>query len=200
MLLVVPLGEIAPRVREGVAVIIDRLELEPSFPATQRLADRATHAARSLPGQLDLRLLEEAQARFRRPSWLARTGLWFILLWFPFLQPVLAGGLEMFADPGAWNVTHGLYRIVSALSAVHLLTGFAVVATIFVALLACMYARGLRLVRKFRADQDDASPLTRAVDDLIVGEVLVPLVSPLGERSERLAHLSLLLDDGEAAP
>ena len=85
-------------------------------------------------------------------------------------------------------------RIVSALSAVHLLAGLAVVTGIYVAILAGMYARALRAIRLFRAEQDECSPIAEAVDELLISEAVAPLVLPFQDRLERLTALRSRLE------
>ncbi len=183
------IGLLRSRILADHTVAIERVGVENELPATEELTRRVVSATRRLPTQLQTRMLTEVRDRYRPPSVMAKAGLWLILLWFPFLQPVLAGMLEMFSESGSWRLAHGLYRIVSALNAVHLLAGLAVVVVIYVAILAGMYARGLRTIRRVRDEHSESSPITDAVDEIFVSEVIAPLVEPLHERLERLAHI-----------
>jgi hypothetical protein len=173
-------------------VIVRRLGIEGGLPPAASLHQRVAAAAQDLIPQFESRLLDTLRQGDRPPGWIAKGFLWLILLWFPFLQPVLEGGLAMVAETGVWNWTQGLYRIVSAFSALHLLAGFAVVAIIYVALLAGMYARCLRTVREALAGTDDENPqtlLTDAVDGILVAEVLLPLIKPFQDRLDRFEAL-----------
>ncbi len=185
------------RVLADHAVIVSRLGLDARVPSATVLAARALLSARRLTPQFETRLLHDLRQRDRRPGLCARAGLWLILLWFPFMQPVLEGGLALYVDTGAWHWAQGLYRIVSAFSAVHLLMGFAVVAAVYVALLAGMYARSLRSIRCALAGTDSTGPGTRlaeSVDDLLITELLVPLVRPFQDRLNRLSAVQTRLD------
>lgn len=189
------------RVLADQAVVASQLKLDEEIPSASMLARRGSTAADRLVPQLENRLLEEAQERYHKPSILRKAALWLVLLWFPFLQPILEGGLEMYVETGAWQLAHGLYRIVSAFSATHLLAGFAVVLGVYVGVLAIMYARGLRTVRRALIEQngsDDPTPLTDAIDELLVTEVIVPLVVPFQDRLDRLRVLQSRL--GPLAP
>jgi hypothetical protein len=134
-------------------------------------------------------LLEHLREHDRRPSIFARAALWFVFLWFPFLQPVLTGVLEMFSDTGTFEVARGAYRIVSALSAPHLLAGFAVVAGFYVAVLAAMYARRLRALRCARDEHARIPSIQEAVDEVLVSEVVAPLIRPFHDILDRLTCL-----------
>jgi tRNA U34 5-carboxymethylaminomethyl modifying GTPase MnmE/TrmE len=184
------LGERIEQVRSRIladhAVVAQGLGIEADLPAPETLERRVAAAADRLVPQLEDRLLEGIRRGDRRPGLLGRTALWLVLLWFPFLQPILVGLLEMFTEAGKIRFAQGMYRLVSAFSAVHLLAGLAVVAAVYIALLAGMYARCLRAVRQVRAREAVSSPIAEAVDDLIVSEVVVPLVAPFQTRLERL--------------
>jgi len=171
------------------AVIGGQFRLEGEVPPASALAQRASAAARRLPSKLEQAILEQVCEHDRRPSVLGRAVLWFLLLWFPFLQPIAEGCLQMYVDSGAWDLARGAYRIVSAFSAPHLLAGFAVVAVIFVAMVAGMYARGLRAIRQARRGEREAPVLFEALDELLVAEVVVPLTAPFHDRLERLTAL-----------
>ena len=182
------------RVLADHAVVVDQLRMESEIPSATVLVERALAAARRLPPRLEARVLEEIRGGDRKPSLFGKAALWLILLWFPFVQPVIEGGLETYAATGAWNFAHGLYRIVSAFSAIHLLAGFAVVGVIYVAVLAGMYARGLRAIRRRHDEQTHSALFDDAVDEILVFEVAVPVVKPFRDRLQRLADLLTRLD------
>jgi hypothetical protein len=191
------------RVLADHAVIASRLGLDTRVPSAAALADQARVSANQLISQFEARLLDDVRQRDRRPGLFARAGLWFVFLWFPFVQPVLEGGLALYAETGVWHWAQGLYQIVSAFSAMHLLVGFAVVASVYVALLAGMYARSLRSVRAVLAGTDNSGPstcLAEWVDDVLVTEVFVPLIRPFQDRLNRLNALETRLDRLGANP
>ncbi len=202
---------IRARICADHAAVINRLGMEADLPTADELEKRATEAALPLAPQLEQRLLDDIRQRDRRPSVVGKAALWLILLWFPFAQPVSEGVLRMLSEGDALNITLGLYKIVSALSAVHLLSGFAVVVGIYIAILAGMYARALRAVRDTYSGYDGqgvaparawhampamggSSFLADAVDEVLVSEIIVPLVSPLQDRLGRLVELQVRLD------
>ncbi len=91
----------------------------------------------------------------------------------------------MYVETGSWQFALGLYHIVSAFSAVRLLTGFSVVAMVCVALLAMAYARALRVVRAALSDCDSpggAATFSDSIDGLLVTNVVVPLAAPFLDR------------------
>jgi len=182
------------RILADHAVAIRRVDVERDLPTTENLTRRVVGAIQHLPGQLETRLLAEAMDRYRPPPVSAKAGLWLILLWFPLLQPILAGTLEMFTESAGWRTAHGLYRIVSALSATHLLAGLAVVLVIYVAILAGMYARSLRAIRGISEQHSQSSPIADAVDEILVSEAVAPQVQPLHERLERLAQIQARIE------
>jgi hypothetical protein len=66
-----------------------------------------------------------------------------------------------------------------------------------VAILAGMYVRALRAVRKASGEQEGEGgslSLVEAVDEVLVSEVLLPFVSPFKDRLERLMALEKRLD------
>lgn len=83
-----------------------------------------------------------------RPSRLARGGIWFILLWYPFVQPVLVGLLQMASMHGVRSALQAATTIVLALGAGTLFKGLTAVAAIYCAILAIMYARAVRDVSR----------------------------------------------------
>lgn len=171
------------------AVITGKLGLERRMPQSVELARGFVASATRLPPVLETDFIDDIAQRDGRPSWFARAALWLVLLWFPFAQPILAGLLEILSEDGALRLAHGLYRIVSALSAVHILAGFAVVAGVYVAVVAAMYSRCLRAVRRARADTSNGSVVAEAVDDLVITTLLTPLVEPFNQAHERLLTL-----------
>jgi len=176
------------------AAVAQQMKLDHEIPAAAVLEKQVIAAARRLPPMLENRLLDNVCARDRKASFLGKAGLWLILLWFPFLQPILAGLLEMYAESGTWSLAHGAYRITVAFSAAHLLAGFAIVTGIFVAIVAGMYARGLRAIRTLRRAEPDSSIFIDAVDEIIIRDAMAPMVKPFQERLERVSGLRARLD------
>lgn len=155
------------------------LGMTEELPRGERLAIQFEESVRALPVQLEREILDTLQIRGRKPSFVARGFLWFVFLWFPLMQPLLEGLLDMLAAGESWELVKGMARIVAALSAVHLLAGFAVVAIIFSLLIAGMYARCLKDVRRLRQDLLTSDTISQRVDDLLLEEVAAPLIRPL---------------------
>ena len=167
------IGLMRSRLLADHTAIASDLKLENEMPKDSYLAGRVEAAASRLIPEFEDRLLGDIRTRDRRPSIMGKMMLWFIALWFPILQPVLEGGLEMYLQDGRFAIVHGLYRIVSVFSAVHLLTGLAVVVIVFVVLLAAMYARALRAVRVALDPNQglDSSTQLAAFVEHIAGEI-----------------------------
>ncbi len=175
--------------------IARRLAIETATPAADRVAADLHHSLTRLPRRLDEKTVSGLASHTRAPSIFARWGLWFIFLWFPFLQPVSAGALAMVAESGTWHFAQGLYRIVTALSAAHLLAGFAVVAIVYLLILAAMYARCLRAVRAARAPHDALSAVDGALGELLETQAVDPFLAPFSKRLERLNQLGRRLEE-----
>lgn len=182
---------------------VDRLRLEREIPDSERMAKQFQRGLRSLPQEWEEHLLDDLRSRYRRPSILTRAALWLVTLWFPLLQPVSAGLLEMFVETGTVHLAHGAYRLVTALSAAHLLAGFGVVAGIYVVILAAMYSRALRSVRRALDDIEMRQTLEERLEALLRRSVLEPMLLPFAQRLERLsvvnARLTALTAGAEAA-
>lgn len=178
--------------------IARKLAIEDAAPAADRAAADLQQTLVRLPRRLDEKTVSLLASQNRAPSFFARWGLWFVFLWFPFLQPISAGVLEMVSESGTWHVAQGLYRVVTALSAVHLLAGFAVVAIVYVLILAAMYARCLRAVRTARAPHDALSAVDGALGDILQAQAIDPFLAPFRQRLERLRQLARRLEEHAA--
>ncbi len=185
---------IRARVLADHAGVASPLRIEPKLPSAKDLERRAVASVEKLPSKLEATLLDDLRCGDRSPSLLGKAGLWLILLWFPILQPVLEGVLQSYALTHTWDLAHAAYRIVFALSATHLFSGLGVVTGIYVALLAGMYTRALRAVRCLRKGHGLSKRLDEAVDEILVAEVIVPLLEPFQECLDRLKALELRLE------
>ena len=182
------------RILADHATLDGRLGLADDFPSAKPLADRVADEVQSLGPKLERQLIESITERDRRPSFFGKAALWLVFLWFPFAQPVAEGVLELLAWQGAVDVAHGLYKLVAAFSAVSLLAGFAVVACVYIALLACMYARSLRAVTKACEEPGESSLFVVGVEEILIRRIVVPLAKPLQDHCERLTALGSRLD------
>ena len=191
------IGLMRSRLLADHTAIASDLKLENEMPKDSYLAGRVEAATSRLIPELADHLLDGIRTRDRRPSIIGKMMLWLIALWFPILQPLLEGGLEMYLQDGRFAIVRGLYRIVSAFSAVHLLTGLAVVVIVFVALLAAMYARALRAVRLALDPSeglDSSTQLAGFVEEILVNETVAPLVRPFQNHLRELEALRSRLD------
>ena len=166
-----------------------QLEVEPELPRAEHLASATAAEIRRLGRDLDQRLIDAIRERDRKPSHLARLGLWLILLWFPLIQPITEGLLTVVAPDGTVDFMLGLAKLVSTLGAGTLLLGLLTPAGIYVAILAGMYVRAQRDVHRFRQVQNEESPLPDAVDQVLVEQIIIPLSTPFAERLTRLRTL-----------
>lgn len=176
------------RVLADQAVLVKRLRLEPEFPASQELTANARSAARALVPAVERRMLDELGEPGPRAGKLGRAALWLVLLWFPLLQPMLKGGLEMYLAHTRPSVLRGVYAIVTTLSAGHLLASLGVVALVYVAILAGMHVRAFGAVRRWR-QETVIELLTDEVENLLLEKGLAPLLKPFHRCRARLVGL-----------
>ncbi|HPD29302.1 MAG TPA: GTPase domain-containing protein [Phycisphaerae bacterium] len=201
------LGE---RLRTEHSPIVRQFQLRERFPDTAELAARVEQELAELPLKDDESIINRLTIGYR-PSWAKRLFVWCVLFWFPFVQPVAEGLLEMAAaGTRIMGWAHGLYRLVWALGATQLLKGFVVVVGIYVACLAAIYARSVQDVYRARgllreggrgrAEHLDARSgtemLAEAIDRHLLEEVGGAMFRPfeaaairLGQVAERLHRL-----------
>lgn len=182
------------RILADHALVDKQLHLTSELPDSTTLADQATAGIHGLGPAIEKKLLDTIRGKDRRPSLLGKAALWCVLLWFPLVQPIAEGILEILSQGGTIDTVHGLYKIVAALSAPRLIAGIAIVVAVYVALLAGMYARGLRAVRRARELQDESSPWTQGVEETLTTQVALPLARPFLDRHERLTTLQARLE------
>ncbi|MBI4581656.1 MAG: hypothetical protein HY718_18315 [Planctomycetes bacterium] len=197
----VPTGSELFRIRargltDRVASVVDRLQAEHGPAIRQlRLGDELPEPA-DVAAQIEAELAElplrgdeelvDRLSRGYRASAIGRLLIVGAVVWFPFVQPVAEGLLQMVsAGMSLTDWLHGLYRVVVALGAVQLLHGLAVVALIDVAALAAIYSRCVRDVQAGRSlaaasrptepgapatGSPDSSPTLRRRRPAIVGD------------------------------
>jgi hypothetical protein len=176
------------------AALDARLGLSADMPETKSLAGALRRSVAELGPRLERRLIDSVRADDRRPSRWLSLFLWSVLLWFPLIQPIAAGLLEMAANPEMKGLAQGTLQIVLAFGAANLLAGFAVVGVVYVIVLAVMFARARKAVRKARFQLVESTPILDAVDDALTDTILLPLARPFHRRLERLTTLSGELD------
>jgi len=203
------LESLCDRLRTEHAAVVRHLQLRERFPDAAELAARVEQDLVELPLKDDEDVIGRLTSGYR-PGWAKRVFVWWVLIWFPFIQPVAEGLLEMMAaGTQITDWAHGLYRVVWALGATQLLKGFAVVVGIYVACLAAIYARCVRDVQKSRRnlrefeaarrDGTGARPgtevLAEAIDRHLLEEVGGAAFQPFEAAAIRLGQLAGRLDE-----
>lgn len=189
--------------------LVRQLMLADRLPDPQELAAQVQADLSELPSRGDDEAVDRL-TRDYRPSRLGRLSVGAVLLWFPFVQPVAEGMLEMAAagtDLTDW--LHGLYRVVFALGAVQLLHGILVVLIIYVAMLAVIYGKCVRDIQAVRSQspsktaaratreplggvahlQEEIDALTGEIDALLLTEVIGPVLRPFEGAAAQLAQI-----------
>ncbi|HEY3246431.1 MAG TPA: GTPase domain-containing protein [Phycisphaerae bacterium] len=188
--------------RDDHARVVQHFNLESRLPAPEHLAARVTAACETLVEDLDRQTLRDLTAAYRKPSFLSRGLLWFVLLWFPLMQPVADGLLAIAASDGALSSIRGLHQLVAVLGAGPLLRGLVLVLAIYVACLAAMYARCIRDVRRARlganqsptAAADEALALLESLDEILTSSIAEPLCDCWrAEREQLRTHAARLV-------
>lgn len=169
--------------------ILRQLDLEREIPDERTLARSARSAIGRLATRLDQHMMEDVAARDRKPGFFRKSLLWLVFLWFPILQPMFDGALEIVLLDSGLSVLQAIHKIVRMLSAPALLLGFSMSLLVCVTLLAAMYVRALRDVRRARLADADESPAVEAVEEALVETLLVPVMGPLEAKLTRLTEL-----------
>lgn len=206
---------ITDRLRIEHGPLLAQLRVEHRLPDPDELAAAAESDLAELPLRGDEETVERLVREYR-PSFLGRLLVLAVLLWFPFVQPVAEGMLEMSAagtDLTDW--LHGLYRVVFALGAVQLLHGLLVVALIYIAMLAAIYGRCVRDIQAARTGvaglpgpapaakkagpkitiQEEIDNLAQEVDSMLLAGVIGPVLSPFELASAQLAQATERLSE-----
>lgn len=176
--------------------VIRRFGLANQFAAASAIGDRIKTGAATLVSDLDQSVIDTLRGTYRRPGILRRGLLWLVLLWFPFVQPLAQGFLEI---TGEFNLIRGSLQVVRAFSATHLITGLAVVLAVYVLILSAMYARCVVVVRQARHPAEEGGAADRLLiverlDDLIVTESVGAMSRPFTELRDKLERLQRRLD------
>lgn len=176
------------------ATLAARLGISDEEPSSGSLGINVVAAADRLEAELKTRLFDAVCANDRPPARWKKLAVWAVLIWFPLVQPVLEGVLEMASLGGTFSFVHGMYRVVFALGATKLLMGLALVCAVYVALLTGMYANSLRDVKAVRESGGDESPVAEAVDEILLQEVVAPLIGPIHRKYDELLTLAIRVD------
>ncbi len=174
-------GALHSRLLSDMGTVVDRAGLNEKLPATDYLVGRVEAQVHSLVSRTESDLLYAVWPIGRRPSIFARAFLWFILLWFPIVQPLLEGGLQMYRNSGSFDLVEGAYHIVSTLSALHLGVSLLVVIGIFVAVLSLLYSGSLRKLKRLMSKTRNDSLASQNIDECLTTEILGPMLEPFRE-------------------
>lgn len=190
------------RIASDQADLISRLRLSPGGAEDVRsTAEGLRSESTKLVHQLEERVIAAAREGDAAPSWWKRGLVWFVIGWFPLVQPVLEGVLHVASAEGVTGVAGGLYQIVAALSAVKILGGLVVVTVIYVVSLTIMYARALRDIRAAREAPEGIQSARSMLEGLLMSRVVEPALAPFEQRraalNDALAALSQV--DGRTA-
>jgi hypothetical protein len=175
--------------------VIRQFGLEDRLPEVTATAHRVAAVSAMLVSEIDDEILASLRQAYRGPSFATRWLLWLILIWFPLGQPLTEGLLKLVGAGGKIDVMGGLLTIVTAMGAVHLLTGLVFVAFVYTITLATMYARCVGQVRRTRrlsadpAAGDENQALAERLDDLLVNEVVSNVLRPFGEVRRQIEDL-----------
>lgn len=206
------LEALGDRLRIEHSPIVRQLQLRERFPDTADLAARVEQELAELPLKDDEGIINRLTTGYR-PSWAKRLFVWVVLFWFPFVQPVAEGLLEMAAaGTRIMDWAHGLYRLVWALGATQLLKGFAVVVGIYIACLAAIYARCVQDVYRARGQlreggrgrpehidaRSGTEMLAEAIDRHLLEEVGGAMFQPFEAAAIRLGQMAERLDQLDA--
>lgn len=151
-------------------------------------------------------VLASCLAGLPRPGILARGFVWFVLIWFPLLQPLLLAGLELLNKGAVVGSLAAGLTVVTALGAGGLMKGFGASLAVLLFMLAVLYARSVRLVQRVRRETglgpssgDVEPPALSDIDAMVDEEILRPLAEPAQELVNRVdlyRHRLAALEDG----
>jgi len=151
-------------------------------------------------------VLASCLAGLPRPGILARGFVWFVLIWFPLLQPLLRAGLELLNKGAVVGSLAAGLTVVTALGAGGLMKGFGASLAVLLFMLAVLYARSVRLVQRVRRETglgpssgDVEPPALSDIDAMVDEEILRPLAEPAQELAKRVdlyRHRLAALEDG----
>jgi len=204
---------VTDRLKAEHAPLLRQLRLQERLPHAEELSARVESELAELPLRGDEEIVDEL-SRDYRPSLPGRILVWAVLLWFPFVQPVTEGLLEMSA--AGWGLSdwlRGLYRVVFALGASQILYGIIVVIIIYVAFLSAVYGRCVRQVQAARALlrapsgpsgakpkaakwhsaslQEEIEAVSQDIDAMLLAGVIDPILRPIelaGGQLDQLRH------------
>lgn len=198
------------RSRIRLGELLAALRDPPRWPEPEHAAERVTARLEEAGEGAAAEVVALCTAGRRRPGLLRRSLAWLVLVWFVLLQPVghgvllllaasaPSGGAQAWSSPGLATALHGAAVVVGALGATSLLLGLGVSILVYLAILAGMYSRSLRDVRRARSEGDDpadgrAGLYAAAVARVVEGEVLRPLAEPLNRIAAEISRLQAAL-------
>lgn len=192
------------RVRARQSSLLGAFREPPEIPESGRLAARAQARIEEAHEDVERGVVRECLARRRSPGPLRRGLVWFVLLWFVLLQPLLSGLLGMIDVDGTamipldlGGIQRALAILVTTLGATALLKGLAVTLLVYVMMLMAMFGRAARDVRRLRGGHTPQEALTlddaeaayaygERVHHALGDTVLAPVLEPFEALAERI--------------
>ncbi|GEM_PF-5722078 len=134
--------------------------------------------------------LEAAKAAYKGPGAVMRLLLFFPIVWFPFVQPILQMALTMWADSGVVEWSRVALLVVSVLGASHVIQSLAVLAMVYVLFLIGLASRCNARITEARSE-----PLFELWREALPQIVVERLSRPYEEARTALAGLAQGVDD-----
>jgi hypothetical protein len=192
------------RLRQRWRSLPDALNPAAQWPAAKSQSDEASSRIIERAEQIDDEIVTRCRVGETAPGSIRRFALWILLLWFPLIQPLARGGLELTATRSLTDGLHAAIAVVTALGATSLIKGVVASGLVCLIVLSAMFARSIRDVRRERGnDPEAAGGVDLYMDEvarILEEEIRVPLRIALQEttrRVERSLHELGELTNGE---
>jgi len=192
----IPLEDRADSTLAGLHNILARVDerIEFDLPSGEEIAQQfrreVLDQADSFRSRSLMPLLE------KKPSLVGRVFRWVfpfaVLIWFPFLQPLLAGLLVSLQEGNLVSMDT-LLLLVETLSASNVLVGLAVSLLILAALTAAIYSVSARDTCKILDRLKHASP--QVISEPLTGSLIAMLYRPIDKVRSQLAELATTLQN-----
>ncbi len=163
------------------------------WPTVEAMAGKLETRVGERLEDADETVLEVCLTSLPRPGILARGFIWFVLIWFPLLQPLLRAVLEVLTKGAVVGGLAAGLTVVMALGAGGLMKGFGASLAVLLFMLAVLYARSVRLVQRVRREAGFGPsqnglepPATSEVDALLDEEIFRPLAEPVERLADRV--------------
>lgn len=180
------------RLRQRLCALPDALHPALRWPDAKSQAEQASSRVLEQAAHIDDEIIARCRVGDAAPGSIRRFVLWILLLWFPLIQPLARGGLELAATRSLTDGLDAAIAVVAALGATSLIKGVVASGLVCLILLSGMFARSLRDVRRERGSDPEAdrgSDLYREeVARILEEEIRVPLRLPAQDQAGRVAR------------